>query len=74
MTNVLPGQTGMFEEVLERDPALTQEPLMVTITARMKRKPRQKCDNCGRRRVGYYIDLSGYTASPILCARCAGLR
>jgi hypothetical protein len=73
----LPGQTSMFEEeVTERfpDAVFTQEPLMVTITAKMKRRRRGKCDNCGKRRIGYYIDLSGYTASPILCAKCAGLR
>ena len=75
MTILAKGQTGMFEEVVEQFPeAVVSEPLTVTITASMKRARRQKCDNCGLRRIGYYIDLSGYIASPILCAKCAKLR
>ena len=72
MTAVLPGQTTMFEDIPPG--ALTQEPLAVTITAKMVRTPRQRCANCGMRRICYAIRLGGIASSPALCAKCAGLR
>jgi hypothetical protein len=63
----------MFEDPPEPGIFL-REPMAVTITARLNRTRRQKCTTCGRRRVCFYISLSGIAASPIVCAQDAGLR
>ena len=79
MTAVLPGQTEMFELTEEEKawmnaPMGPPDPLSVTITAKMKKLPRQKCTVCGNRRVCFSINLSGIASSPPTCAKCAGLR
>lgn len=49
-------------------------PLAMSITIRLHRTPRQKCANCGERRVCFFVGLSDVISSPAMCARCAGVR
>jgi hypothetical protein len=48
-------------------------PLSVAITVSLHRTPRQKCSNCGRRRITFYVG-AGEIKSPPLCGPCAGIR
>jgi hypothetical protein len=49
-------------------------PLVMTVEISLSRAPRGKCVACGNRRVLFYVGLGDIIKSPLLCARCAGIR
>lgn len=49
-------------------------PLTMTLLVSLNRAHRGKCAACGNRRVLYYVGLGDVIKSPLLCARCAGIR
>jgi hypothetical protein len=70
-------QTEMFD--IPKEPTLVvglpapASPLSVEITVSLHRTPRQKCSNCGRRRICFYVG-AGELQSPPLCGPCARIR
>lgn len=49
-------------------------PLTVNIAIALQRHRRQKCAACGNRRVTFAVGLGDLYRSPLLCAKCAGIR
>lgn len=65
----------MIEHTVWLPPVETKAaPLTMDINISLHRAPRQRCTNCGNRRVLYYVGLGDVIRSPLLCARCAGIR
>lgn len=49
-------------------------PLTMTVSISLNREHRGKCSACENRRVLYFVGLGDIIKSPLLCARCAGIR
>jgi hypothetical protein len=69
-----PDQTSMFESPVDTTYAVDDSGAAVSITIRFPRTVRQKCSNCGNRRICFYIGLGNVIGSPAMCARCFGIR
>jgi len=69
-----PDQAVLFESPIDTTYAIDGQKMSVTITIRLGRTPRQKCSNCGNRRVLFFVGLNQVIQSPPMCAKCAGIR
>ena len=69
-----PDQITMFESPVDTVFSAGDQPMAVAITIRLHRTLRQKCSNCGRRRICFYVGLGDAIKSPAMCAKCAGIR
>jgi len=53
---------------------LDRRPLGMTVRFSLARLPRQRCSECGSRRVVYAIGITDVVRGPAYCAKCAGIR
>lgn len=65
-----PDQTQAFPAPVD----VTYGPLTMALLISLHRTPRQKCSNCGNRRVCFFVGLGDVLNSPAMCAKCAGIR
>jgi hypothetical protein len=64
------GQLPMFPEQIQT----THGPLGLWLYPHFMRLPRQRCSNCGLRRIVFAIGLGDTFRSAPFCAKCAGIR
>ena len=63
-------QLQAFPGVIET----TYGPLALTLVVSLRRRPRQRCSVCGKRRIGFAVGIGDQLESPVMCAQDAGLR
>lgn len=69
-----PDQMPFFPSTVTTTFATSDFPLTVAILITLHRTPRQRCQSCGMRRVCYFVGLGSILTSPVMCAKCSGIR